>query len=70
MTTWVEALRIVLMESVVHLLDVVNGLARAPEIPADALHETALLLAEVADPVRFIEAATGRSPDSPLPVLR
>lgn len=70
MTTWVEALRIVLMESVVHLLDVVPGLARAPEIPEDALRETALLLAEIAEPVRLIEAATGRSPDSPLPVLR
>jgi uncharacterized protein (TIGR03083 family) len=70
MTTWVEALRIVLMESVVHLLDVLDGLSRDPCVPAPGLRETAHLLAEVAEPVMFIEAATGRSAQSPLPVLR
>lgn len=69
-TTWVEALRIVLMESVVHLLDLLDGLNRTPEVPGAALRETVHLLAEVAEPVRLIEAATGRSTDSPLPVLR
>lgn len=70
LTTWGEALRIVLMESVVHLLDVLHALGQAPEIPAAALRETSHLLAEVAEPVSLIEAATGRSPTSPLPVLR
>ncbi|MEV6226971.1 maleylpyruvate isomerase N-terminal domain-containing protein [Saccharopolyspora shandongensis] len=69
-TTWDEAVRIVLMESVVHLLDVLDGLERAPEVPAAALRETVHLLAEIAEPVSFIEAATGRIPKSPLPVLR
>jgi mycothiol maleylpyruvate isomerase-like protein len=63
-TTWVEAVRIVLLESVVHLL------GRAPDLPAEALRETAHLLADLADPVAFVEAATGRSAGSPLPVLR
>ncbi len=58
------------MESVVHLLDVLDGLDRAPEIPQAALDETCHLLAEITESVRFIEAATGRSSHSPLPVLR
>ena len=69
-TTWVEAVRIVLVESVVHLLDVLDGLGLPPDLPAEALRETAHVLAEIADPVPFIEAATGRSTGSPLPVLR
>ena len=69
-TTSAEAVRIVLLESVVHLLDVLDGLGRAPDVPAEALRETAHLLADLADPVAFIEAATGRSAMSPLPVLR
>jgi uncharacterized protein (TIGR03083 family) len=69
-TTWAEAARIVLLESTVHLLDVLDGLGRAPDLPADALCETAHLLADLADPVAFVEAATGRSATSPLPVLR
>jgi uncharacterized protein (TIGR03083 family) len=69
-TTWIEALRIVLMESVVHLLDVLDALGRAPQLPGAALDETTHLLAELADPVRLIDAATGRSADSPFPVLR
>ena len=70
MTTWVEALRIAVMESVVHLLDVLDGLGRAAEVPAPGLRETVHLLAELAEPVPFVEAATGRSARSPLPVLR
>ncbi|NYH80633.1 uncharacterized protein (TIGR03083 family) [Actinopolyspora biskrensis] len=69
-TTWSEAVRIVLMESVIHLLDVLDGLNLQPEVPAAALRETVHLLAEIADPVSFLEAATGRSGHSPLPVLR
>jgi uncharacterized protein (TIGR03083 family) len=69
-TTWAQALRIVLMESVVHLLDVADALARAPEIDEAALHETSRFLTDLADPVQLIEAATGRSSTSPFPVLR
>ncbi len=66
----VEALRIVVTEAVVHLLDVQRALGQEPDIPADASTETAILLAEVADPVDFVEAATGRSAKPVLPVLR
>jgi uncharacterized protein (TIGR03083 family) len=66
----VEALRIVLMEATVHLLDVLAALKREPALPAAALHETAALLAEMVDPVSFIETATGRSSGAVLPVLR
>ena len=69
-TTWGEATRIVLLESTVHLLDGFDALGRAPDVPAAALRETAHLLADLADPVAFVEAATGRSSSSPLPVLR
>jgi hypothetical protein len=65
-----EAVRIVLLESVVHLLDVLRALGRDPAVDEGALREVAALLAEVASPVEFIEAATGRSPTSPLPLLR
>ncbi|QFU90253.1 maleylpyruvate isomerase N-terminal domain-containing protein [Amycolatopsis sp. YIM 10] len=64
-----EAVRIVLLEATVHLLDVRRALGQAPDAPADALTETAALLAEMAPPVELIEAATGRSAVSPLPVL-
>jgi uncharacterized protein (TIGR03083 family) len=70
MTTWAEALRIVLLESVVHLLDVLHSLDRRPCVPASGLREAAHLLAEIAEPISFIEAATGRSVRSPLPVVR
>lgn len=66
----VEAVRIVLMEAVVHLLDAQRALDRPPFVPIAALVETAGLLAEIAPAVDFIEAATGRSTISPLPVLR
>jgi hypothetical protein len=51
-------------------LDVLDGLGRDPCVPAPSLRETSHLLAEVAEPVAFIEAATGRSANCPLPVLR
>ncbi|MBN6039835.1 maleylpyruvate isomerase N-terminal domain-containing protein [Amycolatopsis sp. 195334CR] len=65
-----EAVRIVLLEATVHLLDVRRALGQAPDAPAGALADTAALLAEMASPVEFIEAAAGRSAVSPLPVLR
>ena len=68
-TTWAEAARIALLEAVVHLLDVIDALGRAPDLPAEALRDTAHLLVDLADPVAFVEGATGRAV-SPLPVLR
>jgi uncharacterized protein (TIGR03083 family) len=68
--TLVEALRIVLMEATVHLLDVQRALGHPPVVPEPALRETVQLLAELAPAVELIEAATGRSTHSPLPVLR
>lgn len=69
-TTWGEAVRIVLLESTVHLLDVLDALGRPPQVPAPALRETAHLLAELADPVALVEAATGRATPTVFPVLR
>jgi uncharacterized protein (TIGR03083 family) len=68
--TLVEALRIVLLEATVHLLDAQRALGHPPVVPTQALQDTVQLLAELAPAVEFIEAATGRSTHSPLPVLR
>jgi uncharacterized protein (TIGR03083 family) len=68
--TLVEALRLALMEATVHLLDVQRAPDHPPEVPPEALRDTVQLLAEVAPPVDFIEAATERSTHSRLPVLR
>jgi uncharacterized protein (TIGR03083 family) len=65
-----EGLRIMLMEATVHLLDVQRALGRPPTVPGTALAHTASLLAEVAPGVELIEVATGRSANSPFPVLR
>lgn len=68
--TLVEALRIVLLEATVHLLDVQRALGHPPVVPTPALQDTVQLLAELVPAVEFVEAATGRSTHSPLPVLR
>ncbi|MGH3975580.1 MAG: hypothetical protein ACRDS9_19950 [Pseudonocardiaceae bacterium] len=65
-----QALRIVVLEATVHLLDVRRAVGHPPVVPPPALKDTAQLLAEVAPAVELIEAATGRSTHSPLPVLR
>jgi uncharacterized protein (TIGR03083 family) len=65
-----ELVRIVLMEAVVHLLDVQRALDRDPEVDAVALTETVILLAGMAPPIDFVEAATGRLPTSPFPLLQ
>ncbi len=70
LVTLVEALRIVLLEATVHLLDVQRALDHPPVVPKPALRDTVQLLAELAPAVELIEAATGRSTHSPLPVLR
>jgi uncharacterized protein (TIGR03083 family) len=67
-----EATRIGLLEAVVHYLDV----ARALDLPVPGpvqggpLHASAALLAEVADPLAFVERATGRSDIDVFPVIR
>lgn len=67
--TLVEALRIVLLETTVHLLDVQRALDHQPGVPMQALQDTTHLLADLAPAVELIEAATGRSARSPFPVL-
>ena len=64
-----EAVSIGVLEATVHLLDLQRALGRPPDVPAGALAHTASLLAEMAPPVDFIEAATGRAPADLFPVL-
>jgi uncharacterized protein (TIGR03083 family) len=64
-----EAAGIGVLEATVHLLDVHRALDRPPEVPAAGLAQTAAVLAEMAPPVAFIEAATGRSTSGPFPIL-
>jgi uncharacterized protein (TIGR03083 family) len=64
-----EAVSIGIMEATVHLLDLQRALGQPPNVPADGLTHTTALLAEMAPPVDFIEAATGRSAADLFPVL-
>lgn len=67
-----EALRIFVMEGVVHYLDIAAALDRAMPGPVagQPLKVTIDLLAETADPIAFIDAATGRGDAGVLPVMR
>ncbi|MBA8825281.1 uncharacterized protein (TIGR03083 family) [Saccharopolyspora lacisalsi] len=67
-----EAGRIVLMEAVVHYFDIASALGMTMPGPmaGEPVRDTTLLLAEVADPVALIEAATGRGEPPVFPVLR
>jgi uncharacterized protein (TIGR03083 family) len=66
-----EAVAIAIMESVVHGLDLVDAIGiPADDLPAGPVRFTTGLLAELPDPVDFIESATGRRPPDVLPVLR
>ena len=67
-----EALRIFVMEGVVHYADIATALGRDLPGPmaGEALKVTVRLLAETADPIAFIDAATGRSDAQVLPVMR
>jgi hypothetical protein len=56
-----EAVSIGILEATVHLLDLHSALGRAAEVPAEALTHTVAVLVQMAPPVDFIEAATGRS---------
>ena len=64
-----EVVSIGVVEATVHLLDLQRALGLPPQLPADGLALTTALLAEMAPPVDFIEAATGRSATTPFPVL-
>jgi uncharacterized protein (TIGR03083 family) len=64
-----EAVSIGIMEATVHLLDLQRALGRPPDVPADGLAHTTAVLAAMAPPVDFIEAATGRTTADLFPVL-
>jgi len=64
-----EVVSIGIMEATVHLLDLHHALGRPPNVPAEGLAHTTALLAEMAPPIDFIEAATGRRPDDLFPLL-
>jgi uncharacterized protein (TIGR03083 family) len=66
-----EALSIAVLEAVVHGVDLCAALDVPPSsIPGAAVRHTVGLLAAVADPAAFIDAATGRGPTDVLPVIR
>ena len=65
-----EVLSIAILEAVVHGLDLARAVALAPDLPPAALAHAVGLLASLADPVTFAEAATGRTAAVVLPVLR
>ena len=66
-----EVVSIAVLEAVVHGLDLcaATGIS-ASSIPPAALAHTVGLLATMAEPVTFIEAATGRTTADVLPLLR
>lgn len=64
-----EAISIGVLEATVHLLDLRRALGQEPDVPAAGLAHTAEILAQIARPVDFIEAATGRSTVDLFPVL-
>jgi uncharacterized protein (TIGR03083 family) len=67
-----EAVRIGLMEAVVHYLDVARAVGLPVPGPLDGapVRSVAALVAEVADPLTVVEYATGRSGTDPFPVIR
>lgn len=67
-----EALRITLLEAVVHYFDIAAALdfPRPGPVSGAPLAQTVELLAEIADPVAFVDRATGRSTAPVFPVLR
>ena len=64
-----EAVSIGILEATVHLLDLQSALGRPAEVPADGLTHTAAVLVQMAPPIDFIEAATGRSATGLFPIL-
>lgn len=67
-----EIARIVVLESVVHYFDIAAALdlPRPGPLNHDPIRLTTQLLAENADPVTFIEVATGRAATPVFPVMR
>jgi uncharacterized protein (TIGR03083 family) len=64
-----EAVSIGILEATVHLLDLQRALGQPPEMPVEGLAHTTAVLVQMAPPVDFIEAATGRSTTDLFPVL-
>jgi uncharacterized protein (TIGR03083 family) len=64
-----EAVSIGIVEATAHLLDLRRALGQPPNVPADGLAHTTAVLAQMAPPVDFIEAATGRNAAALFPVL-
>ncbi|NKR43388.1 maleylpyruvate isomerase family mycothiol-dependent enzyme [Rhodococcus hoagii] len=58
-----------IMEATVHWLDVIDAVG-GPEPEPMALERARDVLAAVADPLEFVEAASGRSTGAVLPVMR
>ena len=65
-----EAVTIFVLEAVVHGLDLAAAVPRPAPLPPAAVARTVTTLAAMADPVAFVEAATGRTRGPVLPVLR
>lgn len=67
-----EAVRIGLLEAVVHYLDIADalGLPAPGPMTGEPVRLTTDLLTEMADPVALIDAATGRGTPAVFPVLR
>ncbi|MET7425776.1 maleylpyruvate isomerase family mycothiol-dependent enzyme [Dactylosporangium sp. NPDC005555] len=64
-----EAVSIGIVEATVHLLDLQRALGQPPEVPVEGLTHTAAVIVQMAPPVDFIEAATGRGTTDLFPVL-
>ncbi|QBS42898.1 maleylpyruvate isomerase N-terminal domain-containing protein [Nocardia sp. CS682] len=67
--TYQALLEVAIVDVTVHLLDLIAAIG-GPPVPQATLRGVAQVLAAVPDPVDFIEAATGRSPSTVLPVMR
>jgi uncharacterized protein (TIGR03083 family) len=65
-----EVLGLGILEAVVHGLDLSGATGAVVDLPEAAVTFTVTQLARLADPVAFVEAATGRTDTSVLPLLR
>ena len=64
-----EAVSIGILEATVHLLDLQRALGEPPDVPVEGLTHSAVILAQMAPAIDFIEVATGRSTTELFPVL-
>ncbi|WP_107654129.1 maleylpyruvate isomerase N-terminal domain-containing protein [Nocardia suismassiliense] len=67
--TYQALLEVAIVDVTVHLLDLIAAVG-GPPVPQATLRSVVQVLAAVADPADFIEAATGRSTSTVLPVMR